>query len=307
MATILITGGTGMIGTALRKELVGKGHEVIILTRSNSGLEPQKNVSHAEWDVRGQTINRDAIERSDFIVHLAGANVSKGRWTEKRKKEIRDSRVKSSELIVKALREYPNKVKAVVSASAIGYYGPDPKSPGHRPFIESDPPADDFLGTTVRQWEHAISEVKELGKRSVILRTGIVLSREGGAYPEFKKPLRFGVATILGSGQQIVSWVAIDDLVRMYTEAVEDENWNGVYNAVAPSPVTNKELVVQMAKQQKFFLQLHVPVFALKAVLGEMSVEVLKSTTVSAEKILRQGFQFLYPTLEKAIHKLEAS
>jgi len=296
-----------MIGTALIKELVNKNHEIIILTRDKSGKKPGKNTSYAEWDVRKQTIDREAIERSEIIVHLAGANVSEGRWTDKRKKEIRDSRVKTGEMIVKAMSEIPNRIRAVVSASAIGYYGPDPQVPNPKPFVETDQPASDFLGTVARQWENAIGRAEELGKRVVVVRTGIVLSREGGAYPEFKKPLRFGLATILGSGKQIVSWIAIDDLVRIYTEAIENENWSGAFNAVAPAPVSNKELVMQVARKQKFFIPVHVPVIALKAVLGEMSIEVLKSATVSSEKARQQDYEFLYPTLEKAIQKLEAS
>lgn len=296
-----------MIGTALIKDLVNKNHEIIILTRDKSGKKPGKNTSYAEWDVRKQTLDREAIERSDIIVHLAGANVSEGRWTDRRKKEIRDSRVKTGELIVKAMSEIPNRIRAVVSASAIGYYGPDPQVPNPEPFVETDQPASDFLGTVVQKWENAIGRAKELGKRVVAVRTGIVLGREGGAYPEFKKPLRFGLATILGSGKQIVSWIAIDDLVRIYTEAIENENWSGAFNAVAPTPVSNKELVMQVARTQKFFIPVHVPVIALKAVLGEMSIEVLKSATVSSEKARKQGYDFLYPTLEKAIQKLEAS
>ena len=296
-----------MIGTALSQELVNRNHEIIILTRDRSGKKPGKNTSYAEWDVRKQAIDREAIERSDIIVHLAGANVSEGRWTDKRKQEIRDSRVKTGELIVKALREIPNKIRAVVSASAIGYYGPDPQVPNTQPFVETDPGASDFLGTVVQQWENAIGQAKELGKRVVFLRTGIVLSREGGAFPEFKKPLRFGLATILGSGKQVVSWIAISDLIKIYTEAIENENWNGAFNAVAPTPVSNKDLVLQVARKQKLFIPIHVPEIALKAILGEMSIEVLKSATVSSEKIRQQGYEFLYPTLDKAIQKLEAS
>jgi uncharacterized protein len=307
MATIMITGGTGMIGTALTKELVNRDHDVIILTRDPSGLKAARGSSYAQWDLHNQTINKEAVERADIIVHLAGANLGKGRWTDKRKKEIVDSRVKSGQLIIKALKEIPNKVKAVISASAIGYYGADPQIPNPKPFTESDPPSNDFLGSLVQQWENTISRSTALGKRLVILRSGIVMSREGGAYPEFKKPLRFGLAAVLGSGRQIVSWITIDDLVRLYTEAIENENLNGIYNAVAPEPVCNRDLIFSIAKKQSFQVPFHVPAFLLKTLLGEMSIEVLKSTTVSAEKIRQQGFHFLYPTIEQAIRKLEAS
>lgn len=321
MATVVITGGTGLIGTALTNALVQKGYEVIILSRSPKSSS-QKNISYAVWNVEQQAIDEDAIKKGDHIIHLAGANVAEKRWTEQRKQEIVDSRVKSGELIVKALKAIPNKVKAVFSSSGIGYYGPDhtpgpsPKGEGSKPthdtfpvaegrkaFIETDPPFNDFLGTTVQEWERAIEAVTDLGKRLVIFRTGIVLSNEGGAYKEFKNPLKFGLATILGSGKQIVSWIHIDDLAGLYIEAIENEKWNGIYNAVSPYPVTNKELINEIAKG-RFHISAKVPSFVLKIVLGEMSIEVLKSTTVSAEKIQRQGFQFLYPAIDIAVKNL---
>lgn len=307
MATILITGGTGLIGTALTKALVVKGYDVIILSRSEK-KSSQQNISYAVWDVKGQTIDEEAIKKADYIVHLAGANVGEKRWTSKRKKEIVNSRVDSGKLLVKALKEIPNKVKVVISSSAMGYYGPDTQIPNPKPFVETDPPYNDFLATTVVQWEKAIEPVKDLGKRFVLFRTGIVLSNEGGAYKEFKKPLRFGVASVLGTGKQTVSWIHIDDLVRLYTDAIENDRWNGIYNAVSPNQVSNQQLIKEMARQATgFHITAKVPSFVLKIVLGEMSIEVLKSTTVSSQKILKQGFQFLFPTIQDAIKKLRAS
>lgn len=307
MATVLITGGTGLIGTALTKALVAKGYDVIILSRSEK-KSSQQNISYAAWDVNGQTIDEEAIKKADYIVHLAGANVGEKRWTSKRKREIVDSRVESGKLLVKALKEIPNKVKAVVSSSAIGYYGPDQQAPNPKPFVEADSPYHDFLATTVVQWENAIRPVENLNKRLVFFRTGIVLSNDGGAYKEFKKPLKFGIASVLGSGKQTVSWIHIDDLVRLYIEVIQNDKWNGVYNAVSPKPVSNQQLIKEMVKQANgFHIAAKVPSFVLKTVLGEMSIEVLKSTTVSSEKILKQGFQFLFPTIQDAIKKLRAS
>jgi uncharacterized protein len=306
MATVLISGGTGLIGTALTGALVAKGYEVIVLTRSKRGTT-QKNVSYAVWDVKNGIIDPDAIKRADYIVHLAGANVAGKRWTDERKKEIVGSRVKSGELLVKSLKETNNKVKAVISSSAIGYYGPDPTNVNARPFVETDNPYNDFLATTVQQWEAAIEPVKQLGKRLVLLRTGIVLSNQGGAYAEFKKPLKFGVASVLGTGKQIVSWIHIDDLVRLYIQAIEDERWNGVYNAVSPHPVSNEELIKEMASQRgKLHFTAKVPAAILKTMLGEMSIEVLKSTTVSSAKSENEGFQFLYPTIKDAVASLNS-
>jgi uncharacterized protein len=304
MATVLIAGGTGLIGTALTKALVQKTYEVVVLSRSKRPSS-EKNISYSVWDVANQTIDEQVVKNADYIIHVAGANVGEKRWTEKRKKEIVDSRVQTADLIAKALRKIPNKVKAVISSSAIGYYGPDPQIPNPKPFVETDPPFNDFLATTVKEWEDAMQPVKELGKRLVFFRTGIVLSNEGGAYKEFKKPLKFGMASILGNGHQVISWIHIKDLVRLYIEAIENENWNGVYNAVAPNPVSNQQLVKEMAKQSTgLHLTAKVPSAILKVVLGEMSIEVLKSTTVSSNKAQENGFSFLFPTIQEAIASL---
>lgn len=304
MATVLITGGTGMIGKALTQALLDKGHRIIILTRHK--MPDEGNVVYKEWDVEKGKIEEDAIREADYVIHLAGANVADGRWTERRKKEIVESRVKSGELLVKSLSKIPNNIKAVISASAIGWYGPDPQVPNPKPFVETDAADDAFLGRTCVLWEEAIRPVEELGKRLNIFRIGIVLSNEGGAYAEFKKPLRFGAATVLGNGKQMVSWIHLEDLVRMFVTAIENDAFKGVFNAVAPQPVSNKELILSIARQRgKFYLPVPVPSFALKIALGEMSVEVLKSATVSSKKVQSAGFQFSYPTIEDAIKNLE--
>lgn len=306
MATVLISGGTGLIGAALCKELLQKQYKVIILTRqSGKKKKTSANVRYAQWDVQNQTIDPEAVKNSDFIVHLAGANIAGGRWTAERKKVLVASRVNSSRLLVKALTEIPNNVKAVVSASAIGWYGEDPQVPNPNPFVESAPADNTFLGRTCSQWEASIEPVLGLGKRLVKLRTGIVLSNEGGAFAEFKKPHRLGVATILGKGKQVISWIHILDIVRLYVAAIENTSWQGVYNAVAPNPVTNGQLNRQIAKERgSFHVPVHVPEFALKLALGEMSVEVLKSTTVSCKKVQEAGFQFFFPSIEAAVHNL---
>ena len=301
MATVLIAGGTGLIGTALTRALVQKNYEVIILSRSKKSVS-EKNISYSVWDINSQTIDEEAVKKADYIIHVAGANVGDTRWTKKRKKEIVDSRVKSSELLVKSLQKIPNKIRAVISSSAIGYYGPDPQVPNPRPFVETDSPFNDFLAKTVKDWETAMQPIKELGKRLVFFRTGIVLSNGEGAYTKFKKPLKFGLNPILGNGQQMISWIHIDDLVGLYIEAIKNENWHGVYNAVAPNPVSNQQLMKEMAKQAKgFHITARIPSPVLKIVLGEMSIEVLKSTTVSAEKVQKAGFKFLFPTIQEAV------
>ena len=296
-----------MIGKALTEALLERNYKIIVLSRDPGKLQPVPgNLSYAGWDISSQTIDKEAIARADYIIHLAGAGIADNRWTKKRKQEILDSRVKSSELLAKTLQETPNKIKAVISASAIGWYGEDPVIPNPKPFTEDDPADTSFLGDTCRQWEKSTEPIMSLGKRVVKIRTGIVLSKGGGAFKEFEKPLRFGIAAILGSGRQICSWIQIYDLVRLYISAIEDDTLRGVYNAVAPKPVSNKELMLQLAheKKGKFFIPVYVPSFVLKTILGEMSIEVLKSATVSCNKIHYSGFTFLYPSIEAAIKNL---
>lgn len=294
-----------MIGTAIRKKLISKGHEVIILTRDKSKYTNENSLSYAEWDLEKQTIERAAIEKADHVINLAGAGVADKRWTEKRKQEIRDSRVKAGQVLVKSLSEIPNKVQSVINASAIGWYGPDGQHRIERPFTETDHAYTDFLGSTCLQWQQSIEPVRQLGKRLAIIRTGIVLAKEGGAFPEFVKPLKFGTATILGSGKQIVSWIHIDDLVNIYIYAIENADMKGVFNAVAPHPVTNKELILSIARaRKKFFIPVKVPSVVLKTVLGEMSVEVLKSATVSGRKVMDEGFQFQFSNISSAVGSL---
>lgn len=303
-STILITGGTGLVGSRLTQLLINKGYQIIILSRHpkpGSGTNP----SFAKWDVDKGYIDESALANADYIIHLAGAGIADKRWTEKRKQEIVDSRVKGSALIAAALKTKPNHVKAVISASAIGWYGSDP-APGPNGYTETDQPDSGFLGKTCSAWEAAIDPVAETGRRLVKLRIGIVLSENGGAFVEFKKPIRMGIAAILGSGQQLVSWIHLEDLCRMFIYCLEEEKIRGAFNAVAPNPVTNKELTLEIAKQLKgkFYIPFHVPAFILKIMVGEMSIEVLKSTTASAAKIHETGFHFLYPDIEPAVEVL---
>ncbi len=305
MHTILISGGTGMIGKTLTKLLLKNGYEVIILTRhlpTNNLATP--GLSYAIWDITKQIIDNRAIEKADHIIHLAGAGVVDKKWTSAYKKEIQDSRTESSRLLVSTLKNFPNKVKTVASASAIGWYGAD--ATGTKPFVETETSSKDFLGETCRLWEESVAPVEALEVRLVKLRTGIVLSNSGGALAEFKKPLKLGVAGILGDGKQIVSWIHVDDLCRMYISAIENNNLSGAYNAVAPLPVSNKTLTLELAKQLNGnrFIPLHVPIFVLKIMMGERSVEVLKSNTVSCAKIQQTGFDFIYPDIESALKEL---
>jgi uncharacterized protein len=305
MITVCITGGTGMIGSALSQFLSAKGCQVIILTRHPK--PDSSNITYAAWDPAHQTIDAPAIQKADYIIHLAGAGVADKRWTKKRKQEIVDSRVQSGNLIVKALKEISNQVKAVISISGISWYGDDAdRRSGKTFFTEKDPAVDEFLAQTCIQWEAAIQPVDELDKRLVIFRTGPVLSNEGGAFAAFKKPVQSGIAAILGNGRQTISWIHIEDLCRLIYFAIENEKMQGIYNAVSPQPISNRNLMLMLAKKMKgrFFIPMHVPAFVLKIIAGGVSVEVLRSATISNEKIHDAGFQFLYPSPEAALNNL---
>jgi uncharacterized protein (TIGR01777 family) len=308
MSTILITGGTGLVGKRLTHHLIAEGHNVIILTRKIPNTIPAQGVQYALWNVAEQTIDEIAVQKAQYIIHLAGAGVVDKFWTDAYKNEIIQSRTQSSALLIKAIEKQNHQLKAVISASAIGWYGADPRhiENGWKGFTENTLPDESFLGNTCKQWEDSIEPVTQWGIRLAKLRIGIVLSNDGGALAEFKKPLKFGVAGIIGSGQQMVSWVHIDDLCKLFLHAIKNEVLQGSYNAVAPEPVSNKTLTLTLAKAMKgkWFLPMHVPPFALKILMGESSIEVLKSTTVSSRKIEQTGFVFQYPTIESAIQQL---
>ncbi len=307
MAVILISGGTGLVGTNLTRHLIERNFQVIILTRNKNSVSSNPNISYSYWNVESQILDSAAIKKADHIVHLAGAGVMDNNWSAEYKKKIVESRTKSAELIIKKLKENDHHVKTFVSASAIGIYGPDFNPLARREgFTESDQPSHDFLGETCVLWEAASEPVKDLGIRRVVLRQGIILANEGGAFKEFKAPLKFGVATIFGSGKQILSWIHIDDVCRMFCESIENDYVHGVYNAVAPEPLAQKKFMTILGEKLKgkFYIPMHIPVFMLKLILGKRSVEILKSATVSNKKIKATGFTFLYPSTEAALTEL---
>jgi uncharacterized protein len=306
MTTVIITGGTGTIGTRLSHLLVKKGYKVIIFTRNTERKKTTPaNISFAKWDIDTGLIDKNAIQDADYIIHLAGASVAEKGWTEERKKVLLESRTKSGELLIKALRETPNKIKAVISASASGYYGADNLLSLNDGFTEDDPAATDFLADICKQWEESMEPVTALGIRLVILRTGIVLSKKGGAYAEFAKPTKFKIAPVLGGGKQIVSWIHEDDICNMYLYAMENNHLSGAYNAVAPHPVTNKELIYAIARSKsKWFIPVGVPGFVLNLALGELSTEILKSVHLSSRKMESEGFRFQFPDITEAANDL---
>lgn len=299
MKTIGITGGTGLVGRAITRLLIAKGYKVIIFSRK---LQPDtESVSYAHWDADKQEIDLKAVQELDGLIHLAGEGVADKRWTTQRKQQILESRTVGTSFITSQLIEHSSRCKTFISASAIGYYGPDI---GGKPFTETDNSSADFLGSTCAAWENASKDIN--GKiRRVILRIGIILGNEAGAFKEFVKPTKFGIAPLLGGGKQIISWIHIDDMAAMFVYALENEAISGTYNGVAPAPVMQKLLMHTIRHYKSWFIiPLPVPAFVLKIMLGEMSIEVLKSATVSSSKIENAGFQFQYPTIGKAIAQL---
>lgn len=300
METVLITGGTGLVGKALSALLLKEGYRVIIVSRNAKVATGNSNLVFAQWDVAKKEIDMAALQQADYIIHLAGAGVMDKKWTAAYKQEIINSRVQSAQLIAASLKNNSNKVKAVISASAIGWY-----RPSENIHTEEEPADEGFLGTTCKLWEESIQPVKELNKRLVTLRIGIVLSKEGGALKEFIQPLKWGVASILGNGKQIISWISVDDLCRLFLYAIQQEAMNGVYNAVAPNPVSNKILTLTLAKKmRRFYVPVYVPSFILKIMLGGRSIEILKSAAVSSAKTESTGFCFKNKTIDNALEML---
>ncbi len=299
MSTIGITGGTGFVGTHLTSLLVSKGHKVVIFTRHLPKATSKPPITYAHWDEDKGACDINGLKQLDAVVHLAGAGIADKRLTDKRKKEIVDSRVKGTEFLISKLKDYAPSCRTIVAASATGYYGADIQ--GAASFTENAPPANDFLADTCKQWE-AASHKASAFLRTTILRFGIVLGKESGAFPQLAGPTSLGVVPVLGSGTQVVSWIAIDDLARLILFALEQESVSGTYNAVSPNPVTHRELMKTIAKVKGGIkIPVPVPAFLLKIALGELSEEVLKSCTVSAEKILKTGFKFTYPDITNAV------
>jgi len=297
MATVLITGGSGLIGNRLSRMLIDRGYTVTHLTQTSSNLEGVRSYS---WNVDAGSIDEQATSSADYIINLAGAGIADKRWTKARKKQIADSRINGTKLLYTTLKEQPtNNTKAIISASAIGYYG---AITSDKIFHEKDPPAGDFLGTTCQLWECQADRFTELGIRVVKIRTGIVLSDKGGALPKMGLPIRLYVGAPLGLGNQFVPCIHIDDLCNIFIKAIEDKNLSGAYNAVCPDHTSNTELTntITNVLKRPLFLP-NIPGWLLKLALGEMADTVLEGSKVSCNKITAAGFKFEYENVENAL------
>jgi uncharacterized protein (TIGR01777 family) len=298
---ILITGGSGLIGKKLTALLQSNGYSVSILSRKSGNFGGLETFS---WDPAKGQLEEGALQDLEAIIHLAGADIAKKKWTRERKAEIIDSRVKSAELLLERVKsmKVEHRPGTFISSSGVGYYGYDT---GSILVKESSRFGDDFLATVCKAWESAADSFSELSMKVVKLRTGFVLSGEGGALKVMAKPVKLGFGAGLGRGDQYLSWIHIDDLVRMFLLAVENPDMEGVYNAVGPSPTTNKEMMKQIASvlNKPFFLP-NVPAFALKMVMGEMASMVTGGNKVSSEKIESLGFTFHYQDLNDTLENL---
>lgn len=297
---ILITGATGLIGSHITDLCLKKGISVNYLTTSRGKIEKQDNYKGFFWDPEKGELDERALEEVDAIIHLAGASIAK-RWTESYKQEIIDSRVQSAGLLYETLKSGKYRIPHFISASGISIY---PSSLRKLYFEDEQAVDDSFLGRVVVLWEAAANKFEELGMKVAKVRTGLVLAEEGGALPKIKQPVALNAGAAFGNGKQWQSWIHIDDLTGIYLYILENE-LGGIYNAVAPNPVTNKELVKLIAKKldKKIWLP-NVPAAALKLGLGEMSTTILASQLVNSEKIERSGYNFRYKNLPKALEDL---
>ncbi len=295
--TILITGATGLVGSKIVALCLANNYTVHYLTTQKSKLKNEPNYKGFFWNPEHNEIDLDCFNKVDAIINLAGATIAK-RWTKSYKQKIINSRIQSLKTLHKAIQSLPeHNIKTLVSASAIGVY---PSSLTEF-YSENDEADNSFLAQVVQQWEKAAYSFKQFSMSVCMLRIGLVLDKNQGGLPALVKPVKYYVGAPLGSGKQWQSWIHINDIARLFLFAVTN-NLNGVYNAVAANPVTQKQLVKTVAKQLKKPLWLpNIPSVFLRLLLGEMAYVILASHKVSNKKIIEAGFNFNYNTVDKAL------
>lgn len=298
---VLITGGTGLIGRALTDRLVGNDHEVVILSRGKSASNGfPEGVAVKSWDARTAGVLVELVEAADAVVHLAGENIGQGRWTASRKSRILASRVDATSALTEALRRATRMPRVFVQASAVGFYGPH----GETELREDEAAGTDFLARVCQAWEAASFEVPDFGIRRVVARTGVVLSREGGALPRMALPFRLFVGGPVGSGRQWISWIHIKDLVGALEHLLMHDSAEGPYNLCAPRPVVNKELSTAMGRAMGRPSLFPVPAFVLRLMLGEQATIVLDGQRAVSDRLIDSGFSFSYPQIDAALRDL---
>jgi len=289
MSKVLITGGTGLIGTQLQGILISKGHQVVILTRNPT------EEHHFKWDIKQNYIDEKAFENLDYIIHLAGAGIADKKWTDARKKVLIDSRVESANLLFNKIKELNIPLNKFISSSGIGFYG---AKTSDKIYKEEDKPADDFISEICIKWENAAHQFKSLNIPVNIIRTGIVLSKNGGALQKMNTPL---FLSAIGSGKQYMPWIHIDDICNLYVEAIENKSFPVIINGTAPEHHTSKSFMQILGKTiKKPVTPFNVPGFILKLGFGELADILLEGSRVSAEKT-KSFYTFKFPDLSTAL------
>lgn len=298
MLKILIAGGSGFVGRQLSQMLIQNGYEVAWLTR---GKSTQNQIKTFNWDIKTGFIDAKALAFADVIVNLAGAGVADKKWTKTYKQELFDSRIKATEFIAQALQKNTHHVKAYIAASAIGIYGNTTSLNAN----EDETPANNYLAQLCTDWEASTQSIAKLGIRTATVRVGVVLGLDGGFVKQVSALTNYYLGAALGSGKQYTSWIHLNDLCRMFIWLIEHENLTGIYNGVAPNPVSNKTLTKLLAKQlHKPIILPNAPAFMLNLIFGEMASMLLASQHVSAQKIIATGFNFKFDTAENALANL---
>lgn len=298
--TILITGATGLIGSSLSKKLLDKGFTIHYLTTSKNKLENRPNYKGFYWNPNQKEIDKKCFDGVEVIVNLAGASISNG-WTKSYKEEIISSRILTANLLFETLSVTSHSVKQFVSASGTAIY---PESYDKVYSETATETADDFLAKVVKVWEKGANQFSSLNTKVAIIRTGVVYAKNGGAFPELIKPIKFGVGAVMGNGKQIQSWIHLEDLVNLYTFVIENQ-LDGIYNATAPGTISNEAQTIAIAQKLKKPLFLpNIPRFMMNLILGEMALLLFTSKNLSSKKILEKGFSFKYPDLNSALNEL---
>jgi uncharacterized protein (TIGR01777 family) len=298
---VIVTGATGLVGRALVRSLLSDGHSVTRLVRSGAQEFSAPGTKSVRWDPDEGAVNAGELEGHDAAVHLAGEPVAGGRWDEVKKRRIRESRVKGTHLLAETLAGLKEKPRVLVSASATGFYG----DRGDEVLREESASGEGFLSEVCREWEKATLAASQAGIRVVHLRIGFVLSADGGGLPKMLTPFKLGVGGRVGSGQQYISWITLDDLVRVIRRALEDEHLRGPVNAVAPGAVTNEEFTKALGHVLGRPTLLPVPAFAARLAFGEVADAVLlASTRVEPARLKEAGFEFSHPEIEGALRSV---
>lgn len=298
---IIVTGGTGLIGKALCKSLAADGHDIVVLTRSpDRHRSAVSGVRMMEWD--GKTVGPWAaeVDGASAVVNLAGEGIADSRWSHERKQRIRDSRVNAGAALVQAFASAAVKPEVLVQASAVGYYGPH----GSEIIDESASVGGDFLAKVCFDWESSTAPVKQMGVRRPVLRTGVVLSNQGGAFPKQSLPFKLYAGGPVGSGEQWYPWIHIDDEVAAIKFLMTNPKADGAYNVCAPNPLTNKDFGTTLGKVMGHPSLLPVPAVAMKVIFGEMSTVLLDGQRTIPKRLQDAGFTFQYPTAEAALKEL---